>query len=131
MRLRVIEIWDSTGEAGTILRWESVKGVQVVQEAEGINLQGPGEDEIKDQQWVDPKLAWVFWWRETGEETTEGEVFMGNYRSKYYWVNREVFVLERGIMWRVVPKKFREQVVKLCHDCPWRDIRVLKGPSRR
>ena len=141
MRFRVTEIWVSTGEAETRLRWESVKGVQVVQEAEGINLQGPGEDEIKDQQRLDPKLAWVVWWRETGEETTEGEVFMGNSRSKYYWVNREVFVLERGIMWRkgeegksarrVIPKKFREQVVKLCHDPPWRDIRALKGPSRR
>ena len=41
MRLRVTEIWVSTGEAGTILRWKSVKGVQVVQEAEGISLQGP------------------------------------------------------------------------------------------
>ena len=77
---------------------------------------------------MDPTLAWVVWWRETGEETTEGEVFMGNSRSKYYWVNREVYVLERGIMWRkgeegnsarrVVPKKCREQVVKLCHDPP-------------
>jgi hypothetical protein len=51
---------------------------------------------------------------------------MGDPRSKYYWVNREVFVLERGILWRkgeegkstrrVVPKKFTEQVMKLCHD---------------
>jgi hypothetical protein len=108
-----------------------MKRVQVVQEAEGISVQGPGEEEMKDQQRVDPELAWVVRWRETGEEPTEGELFIGDSRSKYYWVNREVFVLERGIMWRVVPKKFREQVVKLCHDCPWRDIRVLKGPSRR
>jgi hypothetical protein len=63
---------------------EKCKGVQVVQEAQGISLQGPGEEEMKDQQRVDPKLAWVVWWRETGEETTEGEVFMGNSRSKYY-----------------------------------------------
>jgi hypothetical protein len=64
-------------EAGTRLRWESVKGVQVVQEAEGINLQDPGEEEIKDQQRVDLELAWVARWRETGEEPTEREVFMG------------------------------------------------------
>ena len=123
---RVAEIWVSTGEVGTRLRWESVKGVKVVQEAEGISLQGPGEEEIKDQQRLDPELAWVVRWRETGEEPTEGEVIMGDPRSKYYRVNREVFVLERGILWRkgeegksarrVVPKKFREQVMKLCHD---------------
>ena len=75
---------------------------------------------------MDPELTWVVRWRETGEEPTEGEVFMGDPRSKYYWVNREVFVLERGILWRkgeegksarrVVPKKFTEQVMKLCHD---------------
>jgi hypothetical protein len=125
---RVAEIWVSMGEAGTRLRWESIKGVQVVQEAEGISLQGPGEEEMKDQQRVDPELAWVVRWRETGEEPTEGELFIGDSGRKYYWVNREVFVLEKGILWRrggegkparrVVPKKFREQVVKLCHDPP-------------
>jgi hypothetical protein len=47
---------------------------------------------------VDPELAWVVRWRETGEEPTEGELFIGDSRSKYYWVNREVFVLEKGIM---------------------------------
>jgi hypothetical protein len=76
---------------------------------------------MKDQQRVDPELAWVVRWRETWEEPTEGEFFIGDSRSKYYWVNREVVVLEKGIIWRkgregkparrVVPKKFREQVV--------------------
>lgn len=111
----------------TRLRWESVKGVKVVQEAEGISLKGPGEEEIKEQQRVDPELAWVVQWRETGEEPFE-ELLMGNPRNKYYRVNREVFVLEGGILWwkgeegklarRVVPKKFREQIMKLCHDHP-------------
>jgi hypothetical protein len=41
------------------LRWESIKGVQIVREAEGISFQGPGEDEMKEQQRVDPELAWV------------------------------------------------------------------------
>jgi hypothetical protein len=51
--------------------------------AEGISFQGPGEDEIKEQQRVDPELAWVVRWRETGEEPTEGELFIGDSRSKY------------------------------------------------
>jgi hypothetical protein len=63
-------------------RWESIKGVQIVREAEGISFQGPGEDEMKEQQWVDPELAWVVRWRETGEEPTEGELFIGDSRSK-------------------------------------------------
>jgi hypothetical protein len=37
--------------------------------------------------------------RETGEEPTEGELFLGDSRSKYYWINREVFVLEKGVLW--------------------------------
>ena len=125
---RVAEIWVSTGEAGNRLRWESIKGVQIVREAEGISFQGPGEDEMKEQQRVDPELAWVVRWRETGEEPTEGELFIGDSRSKYYWINREVFVLEKGVLWRegdegksarrVVPKMYREQIVKLCHDPP-------------
>jgi hypothetical protein len=45
-----------------------------------------------------------------GEEPTEGELFIGDSRSKYYWINREVFVLEAR---RVVPKMYREQIVKL------------------
>ena len=55
---RVAKIWVSTVEAGNRLRWESIKGVQVVQEAEGISLQDPGEEEMKDQQRLDPELAW-------------------------------------------------------------------------
>jgi hypothetical protein len=38
---------------------------------------------MKEQQMVDPKLAWVVRWRETGEEPTEGELFIGDSRSKY------------------------------------------------
>jgi hypothetical protein len=33
MAPRVAEIWVSTGEAGNRLRWESIKGVQIVREA--------------------------------------------------------------------------------------------------
>jgi hypothetical protein len=65
-------------------------------------------------------LAWVVRWRETGEERTEGDLFIGNSRSKYYWANSEDFVLEKGILWRkggegmparrVVTKKFRDGV---------------------
>jgi hypothetical protein len=45
-----------------------------------ISFQGPGEDEMKEQQRVDPELAWVIRWRETGEEPTEGELFIGDSR---------------------------------------------------
>jgi hypothetical protein len=58
--------------------------------------------------------------RETGEEPTEGELFLGDSRSKYYWINREVFILEKGVLWkegdegktarRVVPKMYREHL---------------------
>jgi hypothetical protein len=47
---RVAEIWVSTGEAGNKLRWESIKGVHIVREAEGISFQGSGEEEMKKQQ---------------------------------------------------------------------------------
>jgi hypothetical protein len=32
---------------------------------------------MKEQQRVDPELVWVVRWRETGEELTEGELFIG------------------------------------------------------
>jgi hypothetical protein len=44
---------------------------------------------MKEQQRVDPELAWEVRWRETGEEPTEGELFILDSRSKYYWINRE------------------------------------------
>ena len=77
---------------------------------------------------MDPELARVVRWRETGVEPTEGELFIGDSRSKYYWINREVFVLEKEVLLRegdegksarrVVPKMYREQIVKLCHNPP-------------
>jgi hypothetical protein len=54
-------------------------------------------------QRVDPELTWVVRWRETGEEPTEGELFIGDSRSKYYWINREVFVLEKGFLFSRKP----------------------------
>ena len=33
---RVAEIWVSTGEAGNRLRWESIKGVQIVREERAL-----------------------------------------------------------------------------------------------
>jgi hypothetical protein len=48
-----------------------------------MSLQDSGEEETKDHQRVDPELAWVVRWRETGEEPTEGELFIGDSRSKY------------------------------------------------
>ena len=63
---RVAEVWVSTGEVGTRLREERVKEVKVVQEATGIGLLGPGRDALNAQQKVDPELAWVVQWRETG-----------------------------------------------------------------
>jgi hypothetical protein len=44
---------------------------------------------MKKQQRVDPELAWVVRWRETGEEPTEGELLLGDSKSKYYWINRD------------------------------------------
>ena len=83
---------------------------------------------MTEQQRVDPELAWVVRWRETGEEPTEGELFIGDSRSKYYWINRNFCPGEKGVLWRegdegksarrVVPKMYREQIVKLCHDPP-------------
>ena len=35
---RVAEIWVSTGEAGNRLRWESIKGVQIVREERALVL---------------------------------------------------------------------------------------------
>ena len=95
---RVAKIWVSTGEVGNRLRWESIKGVQIVREAEGISFQGPGEEEMREQQRVDPELVWVVRWRETGKEPTEGELFIGGSRSNCYWIHREVFVLEKGVL---------------------------------
>jgi hypothetical protein len=60
---------------------------------------------MKDQQRVDPELAWVVRWRETGEERTEGELFMGDSRSKYYWTNSEdvIYILVKTGPVRVGP----------------------------
>lgn len=126
VKTRVAEIRVSIGEVGTRLRWEGHKEFKTVQQVGGIRLVGNGEQEMNDEQRIDPELSWVVRWRETGEEPTEGDVFMGDPQSKYYWLNRKVFVLEEGILWRkgkegkparmVIPKKMREQIITLCHD---------------
>jgi hypothetical protein len=71
---------------------------------------------MKEQQRVDPELAWVVRWRETGEEPTEGELFIGDSRSKYFLVTlHTLFHVSRHIFTYPPP------IIPRLHflDCPF------------
>ena len=103
--------------------------VDAVGENSGIALGDLNPEELRENQAKDPELRWVVLWRKTGEEPPEGDLFLANAHTKFYWVNREMFVLgENQVLYKdeddqgprrvVVPKGMRGTLLQLCHDVP-------------
>ncbi|VDI32099.1 Hypothetical predicted protein, partial [Mytilus galloprovincialis] len=82
--------------------WSEGEGDIWVQEIGGdlgVNL-GYSQEELKEtrpDQNKDPELKLVVQWRKTKREPSEEEIFLSGPATKYYWRNRELFIL-RGII---------------------------------
>ncbi|VDI73855.1 Hypothetical predicted protein [Mytilus galloprovincialis] len=111
--------------------WSEGEGDIWVQEVGGdlgVNL-GYSQEELKENQSKDPDLKWVVQWRKTKGEPSEEEIFLSGPAPKYYWLNRELFVLSGdNILYRkgvkgeadrvVIPQVSRKELMELCHDIP-------------
>ena len=67
-------------------------------------------------------------WLLHGTEPPDGELFLANAASKFYWINRPCFKLEADMLWRIdpksdrqqllVPSELRQEILVLNHDIP-------------
>ena len=85
-------------------------------------------EDLKKEQAEDKDLKTVITWLTTKEEPDEGSLFISSPEAKYYWVNKEMFKLVDGVLFRknptstdlelVVPDSLKEKAIELHHDIP-------------
>lgn len=93
----------------------------------GISLSRSSMNNLKEQQ-SKKECSFLFDWLTQKAEPTEGQIFLADAETKYYWINRNCFVLENDLIWRLnpktdqkqllIPKPSRDEIIELCHDTP-------------
>ena len=86
--------------------------------------------ELRDKQHKDENLAMLLAWFEKKEEPAEKDLFIASIRAKSYWLDRKLFKLIDGVLYRqkpevdmgdwllVVPESLKKSVLSLHHDIP-------------
>ena len=105
-----------------------INGVTV--DAPGISL--ASEEELtssalfKREQEADGQLTILHKWLTSQEEPDEGTIMLLDPASKFLWINRDLFILQDGLIRRksddhamlVVPRSLQREVIRLNHDIP-------------
>ena len=84
--------------------------------------------ELKEEQAKDEDLCIILDWLLTEKVPEQGTLFLSSPESKYYWLNKELFTLIDGVLFRkrldskdielVVPASLKEQAMLWHHDIP-------------
>ena len=83
---------------------------------------------VKQAQSTEGEIAHVIDWLTNGTEPPQLDLYLSGPVAKYYWINRNLFILQNGLVWRNDPKTGREQlfvpeslrteVMYMCHNLP-------------
>ncbi len=83
---------------------------------------------MKESQAQELDFRFLREWLFHGTEPPDGELFIANVASKFYWVNRHCFKLASDLIWRLnpkddslqllVPSGMRQEIMALNHDIP-------------
>ena len=85
------------------------------------------DDNFRTAQKEDSSLKFLYNWLENQEEPLAEEVKISSSEVKHYWVNKNLFFLSQGIIYRkddgdkdllVVPEKMKMKVLTAHHDIP-------------
>ena len=89
---------------------------------------GYSADEIKNAQSADTDISIIYDWLDTGKTPTEGELFLSSPAAKSYWLDRQLFSIDKsGLLWKskkdgsdklllVIPDSLKPDILSLCHD---------------
>ena len=82
-------------------------------------------DLMKTSQETDNKLRFLWGWLKRGETPDPATLMLAGIEEKFYWTNKELFVLHDGIIYKnddtrllVIPESLKNEVLYLCHDIP-------------
>ena len=89
---------------------------------------GFSREEIQSKQATDPQLKFIFSWMHQGSAPTEGELFLADPATKHYWINKELFSVQDGLLFYkpkgegnlrlVLPYQVQQIALQLNHDLP-------------
>jgi len=86
-----------------------------------------GDDTVRQEQEKDSQLKFLMAWWSNGENPEKGELALADPATKFFWENRNLFFLSRGILFKkgeedrdllVVPRSLQREAVGMCHDIP-------------
>ncbi|KAL8604519.1 hypothetical protein ACOMHN_015803 [Nucella lapillus] len=96
--------------------------------AETPSCWGFSYSELQAEQEGDPDLRVLRQFTKDKEEPEEGELFLSSPAAKFYWLNRDLFLLKGGVLFKqrvdtkdlelVVPASLQERVIQWHHDLP-------------
>ena len=86
-------------------------------------------DDLKNEQQEDADLEPLRRYLLSKEETSENSLAAASPAAKYYWINRDLFILEGDLVWRrskykdqtrrvVIPGTLQSIVLEMCHNIP-------------
>jgi hypothetical protein len=99
-----------------------------ISEDDGIVFQRFTMDDIGQAQWEDPDLRLILNFLKNQVEPEGNELILSSPGAKSYWINKQMFFLDKHGVLRntpkkartrlVIPVKWRETVMELCHELP-------------
>lgn len=86
-------------------------------------------EDLQQEQATDKDLSFILEWLEEQKRPEEGTLFLSSPQAKYYWLNKELFQLIDGVLFRkklaedqdlllVVPDSLKSTALLLHHDIP-------------
>ena len=105
--------------------------VQAVTRATGsqmLTFWGHDKDDLVQKQTDEPALQILLNWLKDKNEPSPATLKRASPEEKYFWINKELFLLEDGVLWKknlededrvlVVPRALRGEILRLNHDLP-------------
>ena len=85
-------------------------------------------NDLKSHHAKDRNLSLILLWLRSGDSLNESELFKSSKAQKYYWINKEQFVLKGDVLYKMVhdtdntlllvPSTLRDDILRLSHDIP-------------
>ena len=99
-------------------------------------------DDLKNEQQEDADLEPLRRYLLSKEETSENSLAAASPAAKYYWINRDLFILEGGLVWRrskykdqtrrvVIPGTLQSIVLEMCHNIPAAGHQGVQGTTAK
>ena len=129
-------LWDPGGKMSnkTIRRLEVIKDkgtprqiVWSVNEVNPVISMTIDSDRLKNEQIKDKDLAILAEWLINGKQPSEGALFSLSAAGKFYWINKERFILKEEVIYKVcqdgkpvliIPESLTIEILELNHNLP-------------